>query len=272
MPGAQTDGTGSQASVLPATTLPTDLAAVPLTIELHYLPCLAYFAALLPRAEVRLEAHETYQKQSYRNRCYVQGPHGVTRLTVPVRESRRGLPVRQVRIDDYPRWPRDHWRTLEAAYRKAPFFDHYAGGFEKILGTPIDWTTGAPMGSPIDALEGSPPGQSFLFLFDLNLALLTLCLQLLGAPPRLTRTLTYQPAGETAGHDLRDVIHPKKPAFVAETYHPVAYQQNFGRTFAPNLSILDLLFCAGPAARHILRQSTPQSSLPYHAKGNPNAS
>ncbi|MBC7920224.1 MAG: WbqC family protein, partial [Ferruginibacter sp.] len=38
-------------------------------------------------------------------------------------------------------------------------------------------------------------------------------------------------------------------------YNGIAYVQNFGNTFVPNLSVVDLLFCEGTRARSILEQS-----------------
>ena len=57
-------------------------------------------------------------------------------------------------------------------------------------------------------------------------------------------------------YDLRGAFSPKpRLAMVDERFTPQPYCQVFAdrAPFAPNLSILDLLFCEGPAATTILR-------------------
>ena len=59
----------------------------PALIELHYLPCIAYFSALSDCTEIVVEKSEHYIKQTYRNRCLLRGPHQVETLVVPVSSS-----------------------------------------------------------------------------------------------------------------------------------------------------------------------------------------
>ena len=55
--------------------------------------------------------------------------------------------------------------------------------------------------------------------------------------------------------DFRNDISPKKPFSDRKIYTPVPYPQLFGSSFAPNLSIVDLIMNEGPNAAHILRNS-----------------
>ena len=206
-----------------------------LLIEPHYFPCIAYFACLSARDPVVLEAHEHYAKQSYRNRCQVRAANKVVSLSVPVVKSDGKQKMGDVRIDYRDNWLKDHWRTIVSAYGKTPFFGEFAPVFETVL-------------------FAKPP-----LLLDLNKEILTKCLHLLGWQRTISVSEQYLEGdvaqGSNGSQDWRNMIHPKKTATLARIYRPVAYPQNFGGGFAPNLSVLDLLFCEGPIAGHIIRQS-----------------
>ena len=168
--------------------------------------------------EVWLEAHENYQKQSYRNRCYVLTANGVDCLTVPVLNGTRKQPIRDVRIDYSQKWPDRHLRCLQSAYAKAPYFEYLMPEIEAVL-------------------TGRPP-----LLFDLNWALLTICRKWLrlNVPVRLTEWYTNE--AQTGVFDARSKLDPAKRPETA-LFGPVrSYAQNFGTVFEPNLSILDALF------------------------------
>lgn len=199
-----------------------------LLIELHYWPCLDYFAGLLAHETVRIEAQEQYQKQSYRNRCYVLTANKVDCLTVPVIGQTHHQPIRDVRIDNSQNWQDRHWRCLQAAYNKAPFFEYYSPDIAILLQK--NWT----------------------FLFDLNWEVLTFCRKWLGLKQAICLTESYEKQPETGVFDARSQLNAKKPAQSPLFYQKKSYLQNFGPDFVPNLSILDLLFCQGPEAKHYL--------------------
>jgi WbqC-like protein family len=201
-------------------------------IDLHYLPSLEYFSCLFPYHTIRLEAQESYQKQTYRNRCYVLTSQQVDRLTVPVCQGSSRLPYKIMQIDYGQPWENLHWRALCTAYSKAPYFKYFAEYFRVVF------------------------LRRYTYLFDLNLALLNTCLQLLQLDKKIEISEYY--AKELAGHvvDARYSIQPKTRLDQSNYYRPVQYQQVFGTVFHPNLSIIDLLFCEGDNAYTILQQAT----------------
>ncbi|GAA4470795.1 WbqC family protein [Nibrella saemangeumensis] len=200
-------------------------------IELHYLPSLDYMAGLLRFDRVRIEAKEHYQKQSYRNRCYVLTSNKVDCLTVPVQDGTHKQPIRDVRIDNRQAWQDRHWRCLSAAYGKAPFFEYYAPYLEPVIRKQAD------------------------FLFDLNLELLTICLHLLGQRVDLSLTDWYEKELFGKVFDARSRLNARQRESDYLFYQSWPYTQNFGNVFVPNLSIIDLLFCQGPTALDVLKKS-----------------
>ncbi|MDO1450299.1 WbqC family protein [Rhodocytophaga aerolata] len=200
-------------------------------VELQYLPCLEYFACLLKYDTVYIEAHEHYQKQSYRNRCHILTATKVAILSVPIVKGNSKQLIRDVQIDYTQKWLTDHWRTIYSAYGKAPFFEHYADFFERVY------------------------VKKYKYLFDLNLDLLTNCLSLLKVNKKINFTDSYKSTEEIAVKDFRSAIHPKSGDKNSNLYTPVRYRQNFGNNFVSNLSIIDVLFCEGPRSLEIIRQS-----------------
>lgn len=204
----------------------------PILIELQYLPPLEYFVLFLGEDNIMLDAHEHYVKQSYRNRSYIRGPHQVEILTVPVSGGSKKILTSQIRIDYSQPWVQQHWRALQAAYGKAPFFEHYAPYFQECY------------------------QQASEYLWELNLALLTLCLKLLQIDKTIHFSNAYLYSTNPTVRDYRSGINPKKNGLENKIYRPQPYNQIFGKDFVGNLSIIDLLFCEGPAARLILEEST----------------
>lgn len=200
-------------------------------IEAHYLPCIAYFACITSADSIILEACEHYVKQSYRNRCRILTANKIVTLSVPVHKGSRRRPIREVKIDYSQSWLKDHWRTIASAYGKAPFFEEYSPYFEKAL------------------LKKNQ------YLFDLNVELLTICLRLLNLSRQVASTDTFEERLASAVNDYRNAITTNNTGFATSQYVDVRYRQNFGSNFVPNLSILDLLFCQGPQAVQVIRQS-----------------
>jgi hypothetical protein len=202
-------------------------------VELQFLPPVQYFSKILHSPAVVFDQHEHYQKRSYRNRCHIATSHGVQRLSVPLQKGKnQQMPVRDVRIAYEQPWARQMEHSLRSAYQRAPFFEEYAPAL-------------------LTALH-----RRHNFLFDLNLELFNA----LAAFLQLKRNWSFSdafyatvPEGWT---DLRNAIHPVHPAH-DPPFSPLPYNQVFEDRlgFSPNLSIIDLLFCAGPESASILKAS-----------------
>jgi|AntAceMinimDraft_11_1070367.scaffolds.fasta_scaffold18939_2 hypothetical protein len=200
-------------------------------IELHHLPCFDYFACLLQYNTIRLEACENFPKQTYRNRCYVLTANKVDVLTIPVKNSRKKIRIKDIQIDYNQSWIKRHWGCLQSAYGKSPYFEHYYRDLETIY-----------LRKPT-------------FLFDFNLELLTLCLKNLGIKKRIEYTLSYTVDVDITQFDAKLVVNDKKKGESAVFCNTIPYYQTFGNDFVPNLSIIDLLFNKGPEARKVLLES-----------------
>jgi hypothetical protein len=191
-----------------------------------------YYSKIAAAPEVRLEQHEHYVKQTYRNRCLITTANGPLTLVVPIVKSGGGggkRPVRDVRIDYSAAWQQKHWRAMEAAYRSSPFFDYYADDIRPFYET------------------------KEVFLFDFNEKILRLTLDLIGL--KATVGYTDRFVAPRLEGDFRYLISPKLPCTEHDpAFRPLPYYQVFAAVhgFAANASILDLLCNEGPNALSIL--------------------
>jgi len=190
-------------------------------LESNYFPPLSYMHLLLNAEEVQIKINEPYLKQTYRNRANILTSQGVVGLTVPI-EKKGQYSVETCKISYAENWQLKHLRTIESAYGKTPFFEHYFPYLEELF------------------------SQKHVFLTELNNQALSLCLKFLNAPEQI-----IQDKKELIGfQDATNTISPKKESLIIES--PI-YHQMFGNEFAQDLSILDVLFCEGPLAYLIVK-------------------
>lgn len=198
-------------------------------IEAHYLPSISYFSSLQKSNTIILERHENFVKQSYRNRCYINTSQGRGVLTVPLTEKHGKVLITDIRIDHTQKWLNNHWRAIQTAYGNAPFFEHYSDGLHEVL------------------------FKKFIFLYDLNYNLLSLCLKWLHWNKEIIESSAYEVIPAAGAIDLRNSINAKISLESDKYYIQVPYNQVFGNMFVENLSLVDLIFCTGPQANQFIR-------------------
>ncbi len=189
-----------------------------------YLPSIAWFRAAL-EGDCVIDLGEHFLKRSERNRARIMTSDGVMELTAQVvRANRPRQPMHTIRLDYSKRWQHQHWGALTAAYKAAPFFEHYAPRLERFYDR--EWPR----------------------LADYNLALIEeLCaMAKIPMPPISTSYIVAR----DEDRDLRP--KSKGPALCAEPYVQVFADR---QPFVANLSFIDLLFAEGPNARQVLRAS-----------------
>src|SRR6476469_6603811 len=97
-----------------------------LLIHPTYFPSVSQFAAIAQATEITFEMDDNFQKQTNRNRMYIYSPNGIQLLNIPVMHSRNHhQKTCDVRIEKAFDWQKQHFKSLEAAYRSSPFFEYF---------------------------------------------------------------------------------------------------------------------------------------------------
>lgn len=204
-----------------------------LNIDLQYFPSVNWFKKVIEYKHVEFSLHERHAKMSFRNRLWIAGANGRLNLSVPVADSRNEKQLyREVSIVP-GNWSVIHFRTLSSCYNRSPWFEHFRDELAALFAAP------------------------HALLFDWNLACLDWVNRQLGHPIHYTITHadeiepggSRQRASERA--EWRNFFRPgNEREWVGAEGKQIRYPQVFeDRTgFIPGLSILDLLFCEGPAA------------------------
>ena len=178
--------------------------------------------------ECLIERHESFIKQTYRNRMIIPTTNGPLSLTIPTNHD-ISLSMKDIRISDHANWRHVHWNALLSAYGESPFFEYYQDDIRPFY------------------------EKKYEFLFDFNMETTAKMIELLDIRPKISITEAYIQSKELEEEDeikdFRDAIRPKKPLpdaeFAPKRYYQV-YEQKHG--FLPNMSILDLLFNEGNEA------------------------
>lgn len=191
-----------------------------------YFPSISHYVAMMQADSVTLEMEDNFQKQTNRNRMYIYSPNGVQLLNIPVKHAvEKHQKYKDVRIENDFGWQKNHFKSLEAAYRTSPFFEYFEDDFRPLF------------------------EKKHEFLMDLNLEVFHLVNESLGINIQPLKTTEF--FHEVPDYnDFRHLANGKKDTTQIEEYTQV-FNEKHG--FINNLSILDLLFNEGRYAVDYLK-------------------
>ncbi|WP_372792901.1 WbqC family protein [Lutibacter sp.] len=190
----------------------------------YFSPIIQY-VAIANSKEIIFEVEDNFQKQTYRNRCYINTADGKHSLTVPFQHS-KGIKqkTKDIKIDYKDDWHKIQLKTLETAYSSSPFFEFYVDDLQPIF------------------------KKRSTYLLDLNLKCHQFVMDCLQLEVSTSKTTEYHKEFDFLDARSLAIAKPEK-VFNLEHYFQV-FNSNHG--FISNLSILDLLFMEGPNALNYL--------------------
>ncbi len=188
-----------------------------------YFSPISQYSEIVRTNEVIFEMEDNFQKQSYRNRCYIYNSNGKQLLNIPVKDSKKGhlnrKKTKDMLVENNVSWQDHHLKSLQNAYRNSPFYEFYEDDLLPIF------------------------TKKYTFLQDVNIDTYLCITDALQINQTYTKTKEYIVDSDDDFRDLASVKNRPKKNF--ERYIQM-FDDKHG--FFPNLSILDLLFMEGPNA------------------------
>lgn len=201
-----------------------------MNILLHpsYFPSISHFVAMAQADQITFEMDDNFQKQTNRNRTYIYSPNGIQLLNIPVKHSKLShQKTKDIKIETDFDWQKQHFKSLEAAYRSSPFFEFFEDDILPIF------------------------EKKHTFLLDLNFETIAIVSKCLRMKLEYNTTTEYFREVDANTKDFRFLVDGKKDNSIFESYTQV-FDDKHG--FLNNLSVLDLLFNEGKYAMDYLKE------------------
>jgi hypothetical protein len=191
-----------------------------------YFPSISHYIAMIAAESITFEVEDTFQKQTNRNRMYIYSPNGIQMLNISVKHNDANNNFKDIKIDNQYNWQKNHFKSLEAAYKNSPFYEYFIDDLQPIF------------------------EKKHEYMLDLNFEIFEKINDALGISIPFDKTTEYfhQVTDKT---DFRYLVNGKKDITQIEPYTQV-FDNKHG--FINNLSILDLLFNEGRYAVEYLKQ------------------
>ena len=177
------------------------------------------YISIANSTSITFEVEENYQKQSYRNRCYIFGANGKQLLNIPISHTNKTsgkLKMKDVLIEN-SNWQRQHYKSLTTAYNHSPFFEFYKDDIQFIF------------------------TKKYKYLLDINIDSFQFINDALDLSKKYSISKIYN---ENPINDFRYLAAVKNKDQIK--YIPYIQMFDGENGFLKNLSILDLLFMEGP--------------------------
>ncbi len=196
-------------------------------IQPTYFPNIETFQHLMKAENIIFEVQDYYQKQTYRTRCNIYSANGLLSMNIPIKHQKMERQyTKEVKIENEFPWQKNHFKTLQNAYRSSPFFEYYEDDIQKIY------------------------QSQEIYLIDFLFKTLELSYKLLQTPLAYSKTEVYHKHYVDI-EDIRYLLEAKVATKKEFSVYAQVFESKHG--FLANLSILDLLFNEGPQARVLLK-------------------
>ncbi len=187
-------------------------------------PPIPWIAAIVQSAKTFIELHETYCRQTYRNRYTILTANGIRSLTVPVvKPYGNRTKIKEIKIATDSDFHKQHIKTLKTAYNASPYFEFFCYEIETFYQT------------------------KYSYLMDMNNASVECISKLLKYDfiTEFTESFSHPSTENNSFIDTRYSISPKNSKYINFAAPPYYQVCNSKFSFVSNLSVLDLIFNTG---------------------------
>jgi hypothetical protein len=219
-----------------------------------YLPWMGYFERIASADIYIAFDHVQFERKSFQQRNKIKTANGMVYLTVPVQKAPQKTRICDIKISyDQGNPLEKHWKTIELAYKKAPYFEKYKASFEKIYSKKYD------------------------LLRDLNVEIIKLICNILGIKTKIILSSQLGLEDEDMGKTERVISLCKQQGIThlcntegtdeildmslfkkegismdIQNFKHLEYSQLWGG-FIPYLSVIDLIFNQGDKSLSIIK-------------------
>ena len=194
-----------------------------------YFSPISQYSEIIKSDSISFEMQDNFQKQSYRNRCYIYNSNGKQLLNIPLKNKNKGTSERKktkdMLVENNVPWQEHHLKSLQTAYRTSPFYEFYEDDLLSIF------------------------TKKYTFLQDVNIDTFLFISDALQINHQYSKTKEY--ILEENKDDFRKLADTKKQPKQSQKSYIQMFDDKHG--YIDNLSTLDLLFMEGPNAISYLK-------------------
>ena len=194
-----------------------------------YFSPISQYSEIIKSDSISFEMQDNFQKQSYRNRCYIYNSNGKQLLNIPLKNKNKGTSERKktkdMLVENNVPWQEHHLKSLQTAYRTSPFYEFYEDDLLSIF------------------------TKKYTFLQDVNIDTFLFISAALQINQQYSKTKEY--ILEENKDDFRKLADKKKQPKQSQKSYIQMFDDKHG--YIDNLSTLDLLFMEGPNAISYLK-------------------
>lgn len=219
----------------------------------NYLPYLGFFHKIVQCDTFVIYDTAQLVMDRFDNRNYIKVNDQKVLLTIPMQKESHFAHWKDAKTNNTFSWRGKHWKTLEMAYHKTPYFTSFKDGFEKIYATRVELLT------------------------DMSIPLISYVLKILGWNGRIIRssTLPLNPnlrsteaildilqnvgatsylAGASSKKYLNEALFASSGIELLYHHftHPTYTQ--VGRDFISHLAVVDAIFNLGENVKDVTNQ------------------
>lgn len=197
-----------------------------------YFAPISQYVAMIHSENIIFEVEENFQKQSYRNRCYIYGANGKQLLSIPINHplTNNRKKTKDALIENNTPWRAQHFKSLQSSYRSSPYFEFFEDDLALLF------------------------NKKHKYLIELSIDTHLFITDAIQASKKFSKTKTYDIT--PIEDDFRNLVTTKTASNIEIPKYTQVFDDKHG--FIKNLSILDLLFMEGGNTSSFLENIIPK--------------